>query len=837
MEGDSGMVIFLLLGAIIIPIILSNNISNKVNGIALQLRKMEALLMDLRKQIKDVAVKTAAENIVPPVFETPNLDLKPKPQEDKLSEVFEEIKPIVPENIHVESAIIAPIIIMAAEGADEIESADSNKNKQQSSAGIIEEIKSESIENIIPVSRPFIKTEPRVKKDWERFIGEKLMSLVGIAILVLGIFFTVKWAIDKKLIGDAGKILIGIICGTALIGVAHKVRKSFRTFSSILVGGGLAVLYFTVYIAYQDYHLLTQIPAFIAMVCVTIFAVILSLLYDRIELAIIALLGGFITPFFVSNNEGNYEVLFSYLLILNIGMLILSNYKKWKLVNIISYVATILIFMGWMTTKFDVAKGHAVGAFVFASLFYLVFFGMNIIYNIRHKNKFGAFEMGMLLSNTFLYFGLGLYCLNFINNGFYNGIFTIILGSFNFGFAYFFYKKRSVDKNLIYLLIGFVLTFVSLTAPIQLHGNYITLFWAAEMVLLYWLGQKSGIQLIRNTSLVVLALALISLIMDWGKIYESQSKTVLLVMFNKAFITGLVMIAALIIKKKLSKLDQEKSIGNIIPLDRYTSILKLLKTAVIYLMFLLEIVHQMNTRIGNIVFTETAIWLYHYLFIAVLFIYARKESFAIQKIVAGATAFLLVLYVFAAKSIFNLEIETLSGHLFPIVFLWHFTIPLLALINLYLLVQFVNKSLVPDDKIKTYTPWFFTVIGLFILSNEIVRIWTWKDASNIVALMPIQTKAIKIALPILWSIGSFALMLLGMRLRLKTYRIISISLFALTILKLFIYDISDVGQGGKIAAFVLLGIILLIVSFLYQKIKGLFVDEEKENEQPSEINE
>jgi uncharacterized membrane protein len=73
-------------------------------------------------------------------------------------------------------------------------------------------------------------------------------------------------------------------------------------------------------------------------------------------------------------------------------------------------------------------------------------------------------------------------------------------------------------------------------------------------------------------------------------------------------------------------------------------------------------------------------------------------------------------------------------------------------------------------------------------------------------------------------------MLLGMRQRLKTLRIISLALFSLTILKLFVYDISNVGQGGKIAAFIILGVILLIVSFMYQKIKGLFVDNDTKNE-------
>ncbi len=133
---------------------------------------------------------------------------------------------------------------------------------------------------------------------------------MGIAILVLGIFFTVKWAIDKQLINDAGKVLIGLLSGTILIATAHRLAKNYRAFSSILAGGGIAVLYFSIYEAFQAYHLISQTVAFGIMILITILSVILAIFYDKKELAIIAIIGGFATPFFVSTGSGNYQVLF-----------------------------------------------------------------------------------------------------------------------------------------------------------------------------------------------------------------------------------------------------------------------------------------------------------------------------------------------------------------------------------------------------------------------------------------------------------------------------------------------------------------------------------------------
>ncbi len=360
--------------------------------------------------------------------------------------------------------------------------------------------------------RPPISQPPKPKKpgffernpDLEKFIGENLANKIGIGVLVLGIGFFVKYAIDQNWINEIGRVFIGIFCGAILLGVAHKMRKTFVAFSSVLVGGGLAVLYLTIAIAFHDYHIFSQTVAFIMMVIITAFAVVLSLGYNRVELAILSILGGFASPFMVSTGEGNYVVLFTYIFILDVGMLVLAYYKKWNLINIISYVFTVLLFGAWLVEGFNSDTVNMIlGGLIFATLFYLVFFVMNVINNLKEKAAFKSLDISLLLSNTFLYYGAGMTLLNNAVGDNYKGLFTAGLGVFNFIFAYTLHKSGRVDKNLVYLLIGLVLTFVSLAAPIQLEGNYITLFWSAEAVLLLWLSQKSGIRLMKLASVVI----------------------------------------------------------------------------------------------------------------------------------------------------------------------------------------------------------------------------------------------------------------------------------------------------------------------------------------------
>ena len=85
----------------------------------------------------------------------------------------------------------------------------------------------------------------RKKADWEKFIGENLANKIGIAVLVLGISFFVKFAIDKNWINETGRVIIGLVSGGILISLAHYTRNTYRSFSSVLVGGGLTVFYFS----------------------------------------------------------------------------------------------------------------------------------------------------------------------------------------------------------------------------------------------------------------------------------------------------------------------------------------------------------------------------------------------------------------------------------------------------------------------------------------------------------------------------------------------------------------------------------------------------------------
>jgi uncharacterized membrane protein len=82
----------------------------------------------------------------------------------------------------------------------------------------------------------------------------------------------------------------------------------------------------------------------------------------------------------------------------------------------------------------------------------------------------------------------------------------------------------------------------------------------------------------------------------------------------------------------------------------------------------------------------------------------------------------------------------------------------------------------------------------------------------------------------MWSLLAFMFLFIGMKNYNKTFRLVSLILIAITLLKLFTYDIKDASEAGKIIAFIILGVVLLIISFMYQKIKALLLDDAKDKD-------
>ncbi|GAA4327831.1 DUF2339 domain-containing protein [Mucilaginibacter gynuensis] len=793
-------VVFLLL---IIYLIVANKSSNSS-----KLAQLEAQILELQRLIK--------QNINTP---GPTAEA-PKPAADTAVK-----PPAKPAEVQPPKPVVPPTVVESDIKPQPFPSEIVEQQKQVITTPISDAHR--PARPLPPLPPPRKPAEPQLSfferhPDLEKFIGENLINKIGIAILVLAIGFFVKYAIDNNWVGPAGRVGIGVLCGGILIGVAHRLRKSYAAFSSVLVGGGLAVLYFTITLAYHQFHLFNQTASFIILIVITIFAVVLSLLYDRQELGVIALVGGLGSPFMVSSGQANYSALFIYMVILNAGLLVIAYNKSWRILNASAFGLTVIVFAGVVFTLTKPSYGTGL---MYASILYLMFFAINIANNLKENKKFIGSDFSILLINTALYFAVGLYLLTEMHYEHYRGLFSALLAIVNLLLSYLMFKNKKVDTNILYLLIGITLTFISLTAPIQLHGHNITLFWAAEAVLLYWLYQKSTIKLMKLTAFTVWCLMVISLLMDLGVIY-GQSDVTIAIIANKGFITTLVAAIGTYLLYWLVKKDEVLDLYGIkLPAE----IFRFAALVFLFLSGLLEINHQFLNRYPGTALNTLYLMLYVPVFVYMFALVSKKYHFR-WALNTGLIAAAIVVYTLSTPDFFDLQYSILLQHkLSSAHFAAHWIGAVFIGLLFFELTQIAQKYF--TSGMQKAAGWVLAGFIVLFLSLEVSLASNLMFYSATNTIEHIRTVYIKTGLPILWGLLSFALMMLGMRHKARTLRIISLTLFSVTLLKLFLFDIQNIPPAGKIAAFFCLGILLLIISFMYQKVKKIIVEDEvKEKE-------
>ncbi len=833
------MEILMILIPVILLIILLNKTNKNAEENKASFNKLQSAINDLQAQIKN---------------NTP-VSSQPTAVEDKLdSETISEIvipRPIVPEEIIPEMQEE----IIEEERGDVLQKVAYSSQ----SLDILEEELPKPTPKIIPERKIIVPEKSWLEKfkennpDIEKFIGENLINKIGILILVLGISFFVKYAIDKDWINEPARVGIGILAGAIVMFVAHKLKANYKAFSSVFVAGAVGIFYLTIGIAFHDYQLFSQTMAFIIMVVITAFSAFVSVSYDRKELAVLTLIGGFAVPFMLSTGSGNYTVLFSYLIILNLGMLTIAYFKKWNLVTILAFVFTCCIYSAWFRSEYAVDKLPHSGAFIFATAFYIIFSIAIVINNLRTKNQFSKIDYALLLANTFFYFGIGV---TIIDDGKMpvKGLYTIALALYNLILAFVFYKKYGLDKNAIYLLLGITLSFVTLAIPIQFEGNHITLFWAVEAVVLFWLAQKSKISTLKFAGITVQFLMLISLFIDWDFYYLSTYiEHNLSVVFNPIFITGIVSLATLIASLYFFKDEKENDFYTVFSFKNssYQSILMVFSIFVAYFVGLFEVFYQSHSYIANQTSAFSLAVLYHFIFSAALIYFLmKKKKFIAFNLLLSAVNILLFVGLYYNLSFEEMVDNFAGNHSNQLAFFTHYLLLIGVLYFGYVLYSQRNEALFSKYFKHQLSLWILAIIGVYILSNEVMihSLKFGSEITNNAAFLKsrsrgwendfyersyffreqaslLKTQVIKIGYPILWGILSFACLILGIKRQNKQLRIIALSLLGLTILKLFLYDIRNVSETGKIIAFILLGVLILIISFVYQKLKRLVTED------------
>lgn len=379
------------------------------------------------------------------------------------------------------------------------------------------------------------KKEPLGEKaqSFEYQIASHWFSIVGIIAIVVGVVFFLKFAFDNKLIGPVGQVSIGIFVGLILLGAGEYFRSKYQKYSQVITGGGVLVLYLSLWASFGLFHLLDAYFVLAGMSLVTVAAALFSIRYQAIYIAVLGILGGFVTPMLLVKGVENELFIMGYVLILDSGVLLMAIFQNWQKLNVLSFAATFIVFTSWYSDFYRAEKLWP--TFVFLTLVFLTFGLVYFVYNIVNEKKTEDTDVLLMLLNAAVYFGFSYLLLNRDYHD-WLGFFAFALALFYFIFGYVSYQKFKEDSVLTLGFLGISIVFLTLAVPLQVKKNLITLIWSIEGLALLWAGFWINSYKLRVAALAIYLLVAGRLLFFDSNLPLSEFTLIL----NRRFLTFLV---------------------------------------------------------------------------------------------------------------------------------------------------------------------------------------------------------------------------------------------------------------------------------------------------------
>ncbi len=340
------------------------------------------------------------------------------------------------------------------------------------------------------------------------FTGNPLVK-VGMLILFIGLSFLAKYVSASGLLPLEARLAgLGLV-GFALLGIGWRTRHR-QQYGLVLQGGGLAVMYLTIFMAAKLYPVLSLGLAFSLMLAVVIAGVYLAVKQQAQILALFATAGGFLVPLLTSDGSNNYVGLFTYYALLNAGLLVIAWFKAWRQVNICGFIFTFGISLAWCLDRYQASDYLYVQPFI--ALYFFMYLAVMVLFSLRQPPNLKGFIDGSLMFGLpILTFGQQLFITHHLEHG---DAYSALSFACVYGLLAIVLKKRLGASHALftYSLTVLAVGFATLLIPLLLNAKWTSVSFAIEAVALIWLGFKQNRPFTRWSGLALYGVAAIALL-------------------------------------------------------------------------------------------------------------------------------------------------------------------------------------------------------------------------------------------------------------------------------------------------------------------------------------
>lgn len=322
------------------------------------------------------------------------------------------------------------------------------------------------------------------------FSTGNVLVKVGVLVLFFGIAFLVKYAAERNVLPVelrlAGVGLIGIVM--LVIGWRLRLRKT--GYALVLQGGALAVLYLTVFSALRLYSLMPATLAFSILFIFAAFSAALAVLQNSRSLAVLGISGGFIAPILTSTGSGSYIALFSYYLVLNLGIFGIAWFRSWRLLNIIGFMFTFVVATAWGVKNY--VPEYFATTEPFLITFYLLYVAIAVLFAFKQPVQLkGYVDSSLVFGVPLAGFGLQAGMVGHIEYALAWS--SLCLAVLYIGLAsMLWHRLRSESRLLCEAFIAIGIMFATLVVPFALDARWTAGTWALEGAAAVWIGSRQS---------------------------------------------------------------------------------------------------------------------------------------------------------------------------------------------------------------------------------------------------------------------------------------------------------------------------------------------------------
>jgi len=337
------------------------------------------------------------------------------------------------------------------------------------------------------------------------FVSGNMLVRIGSIVLFFGAGFLLKYAAEHSQISIEIRMLGIVLSACVMLGVGWYLRRTRPVYGLALQGGGLGLLYLTIYASFRLYGLLAASHALLLLALVAGAGVAMAVIYNARWLAILSFAGGFLAPLLASTGAGSHVALFSWYAVLNVGIAVLAWHKAWRSLNLLGMIATFIIAAAWGNQYYQPEYFASVEPFLIG--FGLLYLAVGVLFSLHRADPeqldFGKVDASIIFGTPVGFFLLQTPLVHDFEHGM--SLSALLAGVVYAAASWLAYRRG--NKVLMLALISLSVTLITLAIPLEFDEAETAAAWAMEGVGLLWLGlrQKSQRALLTGLGLQILA--------------------------------------------------------------------------------------------------------------------------------------------------------------------------------------------------------------------------------------------------------------------------------------------------------------------------------------------